>query len=227
MGYSAGGDGVYQLAPRMADSLAAASMMAGHPNDAQPDGLLNLPFAIHVGANDSAFNRNTVAAAWGKSLDELSRANPGFYEHTLVIHAGKGHWMDREDASAVPWMATHTRNPLPTRIVWKQDDVTHTRFYWVMNATPAQGELLDITHDRNRFTVNPGSTVANFTLLLNDDLVDLDQPLSIKQAPETDYREIPAPPRTIRAICESLAQRADPRYIFTASLAVHPAPAHH
>ena len=28
MGYSAGGDGVYQLAPRMADRLAAASMMA-------------------------------------------------------------------------------------------------------------------------------------------------------------------------------------------------------
>ena len=226
MGYSAGGDGVYQLAPRMADSLAAASMMAGHPNDAQPDGLLNLPFAIHVGANDSAFNRNTVAAAWGKSLDELSLANPGFYEHTLEVHAGKGHWMDREDASAVPWMAKHTRNPLPARIVWKQDDVTHTRFYWVMNAAPLQGELLDITHDKNSFTVNPRSTVANFTLLLNDDLVDLDQPLSIKQAGDTQQREIPAPVRTIRSICESLTQRTDPRHIFTATLAVLPAPAH-
>jgi poly(3-hydroxybutyrate) depolymerase len=31
MGYSAGGDGVYQLAPRMADRWAAAAMMAGHP----------------------------------------------------------------------------------------------------------------------------------------------------------------------------------------------------
>ena len=27
LGYSAGGDGVYQLAPRMADRFAAASMM--------------------------------------------------------------------------------------------------------------------------------------------------------------------------------------------------------
>ncbi|MEM8736596.1 MAG: transglutaminase domain-containing protein, partial [Planctomycetota bacterium] len=33
MGYSAGGDGVFQLAPRMADRLAAAAMMAGHPNE--------------------------------------------------------------------------------------------------------------------------------------------------------------------------------------------------
>ncbi|MGY0408621.1 MAG: hypothetical protein ACWIPJ_09770, partial [Polaribacter sp.] len=34
LGYSAGGDGLYQLAPRMADRWAAASMMAGHPGDA-------------------------------------------------------------------------------------------------------------------------------------------------------------------------------------------------
>ena len=33
MGYSAGGDGVWRLAPRMADHWAAASMMAGHPGD--------------------------------------------------------------------------------------------------------------------------------------------------------------------------------------------------
>ncbi len=35
MGYSAGGDGVYQLGPRMADHWAAASAMAGHPNEAK------------------------------------------------------------------------------------------------------------------------------------------------------------------------------------------------
>ncbi len=38
MGYSAGGDGVYQVAPRLADRFAAASMMAGHPNESQPWG---------------------------------------------------------------------------------------------------------------------------------------------------------------------------------------------
>jgi poly(3-hydroxybutyrate) depolymerase len=34
LGYPAGGDGVWQLAPRMADRFAAAAMMAGHPNGA-------------------------------------------------------------------------------------------------------------------------------------------------------------------------------------------------
>src|SRR6185436_20154386 len=44
MGYSAGGDGVYQLAPRMADTWAAAAMMAGHPNGVPLLSLRNLPF---------------------------------------------------------------------------------------------------------------------------------------------------------------------------------------
>ena len=35
-GYSAGGDGVYQLGPTMADRWAGAAMSAGHPNDMTP-----------------------------------------------------------------------------------------------------------------------------------------------------------------------------------------------
>ncbi|KAB2656698.1 MAG: hypothetical protein DVB31_15945, partial [Verrucomicrobia bacterium] len=46
LGYSAGGDGVWQLGPRMADRWAAAAMMAGHPNSASLLSLRNLPFAI-------------------------------------------------------------------------------------------------------------------------------------------------------------------------------------
>ena len=71
MGYSAGGDGVYQLAPRMADRFAAASMMAGHPNNANPLGLRNLPFMIFAGGKDAAYNRNKVAAEWGVKLAKL------------------------------------------------------------------------------------------------------------------------------------------------------------
>ena len=110
MGYSAGGDGVYQLAPRMADRLAAASMMAGHPNESSPLGLRNLPFAIHVGADDAAYNRNKVAREWGEKLDKLREGDPEGYLHLTEIHPGRAHWMNREDASAVPWMAKFRRD---------------------------------------------------------------------------------------------------------------------
>ncbi len=76
MGYSAGGDGVYQLAPRMADRWAAAGMMGGHPNDASPLGLRNVAFALQVGAKDSAYHRNQVAKEWAAKLDQLQRDDP-------------------------------------------------------------------------------------------------------------------------------------------------------
>jgi predicted peptidase len=94
MGYSAGGDGVFQLAPRMADRFAAAAMMAGHPNESQPLGLRNLPFTIHVGGLDASYGRNKVAPAWGAKLEELHREDAGGYESLTCVHPDLPHWMN-------------------------------------------------------------------------------------------------------------------------------------
>lgn len=61
-GYSAGGDGIYHLASMLADMLAGAAMMAGHPNRADCYNLRNLTFSVQVGENDNAYDR----ANWGK-----------------------------------------------------------------------------------------------------------------------------------------------------------------
>ena len=58
-GYSAGGDGVYHLGPMMADSLAGAAMMAGHPNGSELYNARNISFSIQVGGQDDAYERNT------------------------------------------------------------------------------------------------------------------------------------------------------------------------
>src|SRR5262245_46871307 len=88
LGYSAGGDGVWQLAPRMADRWAAAAMMAGHPNEASLLPLRNLPFALFVGANDAAYNRNKVVAERAAELDKLHKADPDGYDHLARIYDG-------------------------------------------------------------------------------------------------------------------------------------------
>jgi poly(3-hydroxybutyrate) depolymerase len=141
LGYSAGGDGVYQLAPRMADRWAAASMMAGHPNDASPLNLRNVPFAIHVGEKDDAYGRSRVAREWGEKLDALAAADAGpapAYVHVVRLHAGLGHWMNREDAEALGWMSGFTRDPAPPRVVWRvgaprggADAARGRRMYWI------------------------------------------------------------------------------------------------
>mgnify|MGYP003565114561 CR=1 FL=1 len=56
-GYSAGGDGVYHMAPRMADYLAGGAMMAGHPNGINFMNIRNIAFSIQVGGDDNAYNR--------------------------------------------------------------------------------------------------------------------------------------------------------------------------
>ena len=105
MGYSAGGDGAFQLAPRMADRLAGACMMAGHPNETKPLGLRNLAFSIDMGENDRAYKRNQVAAEWQQKLEALRSADPEGYEHRVAIHADKGHWVDLEDRASVAFWA--------------------------------------------------------------------------------------------------------------------------
>ncbi|MEC9048130.1 MAG: polyhydroxyalkanoate depolymerase, partial [Planctomycetota bacterium] len=214
MGYSAGGDGVYQLAPRMADRFAAASMMAGHPNGVPMDGLRNLPFMIWMGANDGAYKRNEQAATYGERLDALQEADPTGYVHATHIVAGKGHWMDREDRAALPWMAQYTRDPWPKKLVWRQSGRLHDRFYWLSLPAGAakNGQLVRAEVDGQRITIESEGVPA-LRLRLNDALVDLDRPLEIRW---NDDQQTVTATRSLRAVHASLRQRLDPSSAATA-----------
>ncbi|MBO7386012.1 MAG: hypothetical protein J6U63_06720, partial [Clostridia bacterium] len=90
-GFSAGGDGVYAVAPRMADRFAAANMSSGHPNGVNLTNLYNLPMQLQAGEFDTAYDRNTVTAEYGIYLDRLAKEAGGGYEHRTLIHFGAGH----------------------------------------------------------------------------------------------------------------------------------------
>lgn len=218
LGYSAGGDGVWQLAPRMADRFAAAAMMAGHPNEASLLGLRNLPFAIFVGGNDAAYNRNRVVSERATELDRLEREDPGGYVHMTRIYDGVGHWMNRQDAEALPWMAKFQRTPWPSRIVWQQDDVVHRRFYWLQ--VPDDVAIKDrariIATVENRTIEIQGDLPDAFRLRLSDRLLSLDEPLGVV----VNGREVFAGTvrRTAAAIVASLEERADASTAATATL---------
>lgn len=219
MGYSAGGDGVYQLAPRMADRLAAAAMMAGHPNDATPEGLRNLPFALFMGGDDAAYKRNEVAKEWESKLAALQKDDPAGYTHMVRIYPGLGHWMQRKDAEALPWMAAHTRNPWPRRIVWKQGNTAHQRFYWLaVNAEHAKRGNQVIASVNGQTITLTSADVPSVKLLLSDELLDLDKPIRVIANSQTVYEGIA--PRTQRSIDESIALRSDPAMIAAATLTI-------
>jgi predicted esterase len=218
LGYSAGGDGVYQLAPRMADRFAAAAMMAGHPNEAVPDGLRNLPFTIQMGALDAAFDRNRVAGEWGKRLDALSAADPGAYVHRVDIRAGKGHWMDGEDAEVLPWMAGFVRDPRPKRIVWVQDDVTHPRSYWLAVDSPKAGDRIVAERQGQEIRVIEAPAGKEIRIRLDDAMVDLEQDVTVVHVGQELFRG-----RVLRSrdvIRRVLGERHDPSMAFTAEIAI-------
>ncbi|KAB2638465.1 MAG: polyhydroxyalkanoate depolymerase [Verrucomicrobia bacterium] len=220
MGYSAGGDGVYQLAPRLADRLAAASMMAGHPGNASPLGLRNLPFAIFAGGEDAAFKRNKIAAEWGAKLDALEQQEPGAYVHCVNVYPGLPHWMNGKDAEALPWMAKFTRNPWPKNIAWCQSDRVHDRFYWLVlpEGVAAAGLTIHASAENNVITLDaPG--VTQLTLRLHDRLVDLDRALKVRLNGKTVFEGKVT--RQADAILKSLQQRADPHSAATALLEIH------
>jgi len=219
MGYSAGGDGVFQLSPRMADRWAAAAMMAGHPNETSPLGLRNLPFTLHMGEKDSAYNRNKKAAEWEQKLADLHREDPEGYIHLVKIHAGKGHWMDREDAVAIAWMAQWNRNLLPTRIVWKQDDVVENRFYWLAIDPKEIRERAEIVATRANNTIDIQSKDADrVSIRFSDDMLNLEQPILITCGSTTLFQGMVT--RTIGILAKTLAERGDPKAVFSAEVTV-------
>jgi len=195
LGYSAGGDGVWQLAPRMPDRFAAAAMMAGHTNGVNTLGVRNLPFAMFVGGADAAYNRNKVVAEKIAEFARLRQEDPAGYEHLGRVYPGLPHWMDRKDAEALPWMAKFTRQAWPRKIVWVQTGVTHDSFYWLALppgvAKPGQKIVATAAGQEIALT---GDVPAGMTLRLREGLVDdLARPVQVTVNGRVALNAIPTP----------------------------------
>ncbi|MCR5371594.1 MAG: hypothetical protein K6E83_12890 [Clostridium sp.] len=94
LGFSAGGDGVYQIAPRMADRFAAANMSSGHPNGVSLRNLANLPFSIQVGLRDY-YTEDALRSVRGAEFDAVLNGYHDLhdygYEHQVLVRVPAGH----------------------------------------------------------------------------------------------------------------------------------------
>ncbi|MGM9680905.1 MAG: hypothetical protein ACI3XR_05315 [Eubacteriales bacterium] len=256
VGYSAGGNGVYQIAPVLADRLAAATMTAGHPEGIDLTNLYNLPFYLNVGELDSAYNRNTVTVEYSEKLDALADKYGG-YLHWCFVHVGKEHgvvgdnattdqrvvkdlaaWYDAYKAGgtlasssgntttantdAATLMTAHTRDPLPSRIVWntavsKADQRGISSFYWI--STTAESSAVDISYDKATNTITMNSSrlrSGEITIYLNEDMVDLFSPVKVVLTSGTVLEFTPEISTDL--LRSTTAERGDPNYQFAASI---------
>jgi hypothetical protein len=219
LGYSAGGDGVWRMAPRMADRWAASSMMAGHPGNTQQVNLRNLPFMIWMGEHDSAYNRNTLAKERGEVMDSLQMNDPNGYKHSTNIIEGKGHWMDLVDSESLGWMAQYRRNPYPTKVVWRQEEVVREHFYWL--SAPAD----ELAHGKSIVARIEGNNIiiekcdySHITIHLNDKMLDLDKKVTVIYNGKKVFKK--RVKRTIANLYNTMNTRGDYSYVFPVSINV-------
>jgi len=221
LGYSAGGDGVWRMAPRMGDHWASASMMAGHPGDAGQENLLNVPFMIWMGEHDTEYNRNALAVEKGHIMDSLQQNCQDGYIHSLQIVKGKGHWMEHQDTAAIAWMAKYERLPLPAHIIWRQEDVTRPTFYWlgIDLAEASHGKHVEVflQKEKNEIEITR-CDYKHISIFLNDEMLNLDKPVSVTYKGRNVYNGSVS--RTASMMAETLNALGDPHRCFSARIDV-------
>ena len=126
--------------------------------------------------------------------------------------------MDRQDAVAVPWMARFRRNPVPQRVVWHQDDVTHLASYWRAVPETAKARALVVADRVDQRVTLTSSDVQRVTVLLDDRMVNLDDKVVIEGNGEMVFEGQLS--RSVANLAASLAAREDPGLMFSAAVTV-------
>lgn len=243
MGFSMGAIGVFHLGPLMPDRWAAVAGSSGFSylgaqGRAAPDNLRNLPTMIQIGTQDLNFQRYPLAKAFAEALQGLHQGDPAGYRLEYKEHPGQKHMIDDRDTPE--WLGKFTREPRPQRIVWQQpllplpfgkEDMPKLlernyafagylrhRFYWLRNDSPAVFQYLVASRQGNDFHLEQARHVERLTLLLDDRLADLDQPVRVLGGGKELVKTRVA--RTVLALVASLVEYADPELMFCAELTV-------
>ena len=243
-GFSAGGDGVYAIAPRMADRFAAVNMSSGHPNGVSLINLYNLPIQLQAGEFDTAYNRNTVTAEYGLYLDELQANEPDGYAHRVLIHLNKGHnypdyeatkqyiiedyaaWLNgdtssygRIDCFPPHYLRDFTRKPLPQKVIWdlstRADQRQTESFYYLSAPYTASGFLQVTLTGDNRIEIDASAFQGDFSIYLNEQMIDFSRPVTFV----IDRKEVSVLLEPSYEVLKATTwDRGDPNYQFEAKI---------
>lgn len=241
MGISQGGYGTCHLSPLLADLLAGAGSMAGGMMTVT-ENLRNLPFRSDIGEKDTMYDRIKLANELHNNLDALKEKDPKGYENVLAIQKGRGHGIDYSKSPT--WLAKHTRNPYPNKIVWRcfsKDGVYRDRFYWLsMTHTPKSGEfniVASLDKAKNKVVLTAEEVVtekgkdaekatrkplaaAQVIVHLNDSMLNLDRKIIIELNGKEVFNGNVA--RSRAAMMKNMVKRGDINYAFPVDILVTP-----
>lgn len=132
------------------------------------------------------------------------------------------------DSNAIHFLQGFVRDPLPKRLIWEpcvrlelQQERQVRSFFWLRaegQVEPEGGEKIVVRLDgrQNRIVVESNTCSVPITVLLKDGMLDLDQPVTV-QYPD-GREETRLLERSFETMQETLKERGDMNYIFSASL---------
>lgn len=229
MGISEGGYAAYRLPANQPDRWAAAgAMAAAEPLETSPpENLGQVAFRCDIGANDTMFDRITLARNYFKKLDELAKPDAARYVHQFGEQAGKGHGIDYQPCPE--WIVKHSRQPRPKQLTWTVQKLHHTlnrhNFWLELAAEPTtlplhltgviSGNSIDLTA---RGADGQPAAGVKLKVVLDDDLVNLDAPVKVTLNGKTVHDAKLT--RKLATMTRTLTDRGDPAMVFSAEIAI-------
>jgi pimeloyl-ACP methyl ester carboxylesterase len=218
MGYSHGGYGAYAIGPKMPDRFAAIHASAAAATDGETTGktLRTTPFTVMVGELDTMYGRYERNQKFKEQIEQLRGGRADIYPVTITIVKGNGHG-GLPDRDKIKDMYPAVRNPVPRELTWLMTDGVVRDFFWLHVAQPGKQQEILASCQNNRFVITANAGVTSATVLMDTRLVDFNKPVEIELNGAIVKRRF-AP--GLKTMCETLAQRGDPAYAFSAEFTV-------
>jgi hypothetical protein len=219
MGYSHGGYGAFFIGPKAPDRFAAVHSSAAAPTDGtiSPLCLRNTRFTFMIGEHDNAYGRRKRCEAFHEAVEKLRKANKGDFPVEMELKKGLGHG-GLPDRDKIKEMYPFTRNAVPRHLTWELTDSVLTGFFWLSVPEPGRGQSIDAKVTGNEVRIATRD-VKRLSLGLDGRLVDLRKPLRITL--DGKAKAVALRP-SFKTLCESMAERGDPRLAFTCRVVLGP-----
>jgi len=249
MGISEGAYGTEAMTPFWGDRFAGGCAMAGGAGGGERFyNLRNTAFRSDNGEGDTMFKRIELAHQVHEYLDQLKKADPEGYDHSLVVQTGRGHGIDYRPGPA--WIATKVRNTRPSKVCWFNfalDGERRTDFSWLSLAeAPVRDTLItaelhrqdnhivisalinppDVKDETPVYNQSTPPPVANripytgniLTIHLDDQLLDLEKPVTAILNGKEVFSG--RVERNTSAMAGDIARHGDPGRVFPARLEI-------
>jgi pimeloyl-ACP methyl ester carboxylesterase len=175
-GFSMGGLGTFELGLKYPHVWAACVPVCGRCNSFDLiENAMYLPFWINTGSKDIMVPSEYSRAAYDRAR-QLDFSHWKYTEHGDMGHDFSINWKEVEE-----WLLPRERTKSPGRVSFRTKDIRFNRAYWLeITEIEHYGKLarIDALIDGQRIEIET-KNVANYTIRLDDTLLDIDQSIRI------------------------------------------------